>query len=327
MLSKIILPISSFLSLLTPVCSQGLPIELTVFAAMMSENSCRPPTLPITNQDEPEPEAVYLDEAIRVMSFNIRSDDDPGFPWANRKARVASMIRFHKADLIGLQEPCQKQLDDLSHALSEYQCFTGASLGENTRVHDPIFFRKSLFQMVSSGYFFLSPTPDLPSKGWNAKFPRAVSWVKLSNRKTGKEFYFFNTHFDYHSREARDESAHLLKKKIIEIAGTSAVIVAGDFNLFPDLGGKDTYKILTDQDTRLSLSDAQSIASFPHHGPTGTWSGFKEAGQPGIKPDYIFVSSLVKVYFHGVLGDSFDGQFPSDHLPVVADLIILQEII
>jgi len=256
-----------------------------------------------------EPKVIQFEEAMRVMSFNILSDDDSVHAWDQRKSSVISMIRFHRADLIGLQEASRSQIQDLMGALPEYGVYEG--------LYNPILFRKSWFELVSSGSFFLSPTPNQSSIGWDAKFPRTVCWIKLLDKKRGGEFVFFNTHFDYHGPIARNESVHILEQKIPEIGGKCPFVIAGDFNLFPDLGGQKTYQLLT-----ASFADAQKLAQFPHHGPTGTWSGFKEAGQPGIKPDCIFVGPGIEVYLHGILSDTFDGEFPSDHLPVVADLRI-----
>ncbi len=325
MFSKILLALSPIVSAMAPVCSSSLPPNLTVFASMMNKDSLRNLEIPESEGKKVDPESIAYDQAVRVMSFNIRSDDNlqPDensiLKWADRKKRVASMIRFHRADLIGLQEPCRTQLDDLKKELLEYRCFDGVEIGT---VHDSIFFRKSRFDLIDSGTFFLSQTPEIPSIGWDAKFVRAASWVKLLDKKTKKQFYFFNTHFDYHSRTARDESARLLRKQVAALAGRSPFVVTGDFNFFPALGGKETYDLLIGPSDTRAFVDAQTVALFPHHGPTGTWSGFKEPGQPGIKPDCIFVAPEVEVYLHGVLSDTFDGQFPSDHLPVVSDIRI-----
>lgn len=308
MFYKVFLATIPFLSTLAPVCSTTLPANLTVFASMMSENPYRPKN-DSHSGSAVETKEIHFDEAIRVMSFNVLADDNQEHPWEQRKKSVASMIRFHHADLIGLQEPSREQLVDLGQMLPEYESFAG--------IHNPIFFRKSRFQLMDSGSFYLSLTPNQPSLGWDAKFPRTLSWVRLLDKKMGQELFFFNTHFDYHGLSARTQSAHLLKQKVSEIATNKPFIIAGDFNLFPDLEGESTYQILTE-----TFSDAIESTQFPHHGPTGTWSGFKEAGQPGIRPDCIFVSPNVEVYLHGILSDTFDGHFPSDHLPVVADLAI-----
>ncbi len=262
------------------------------------------------------------------MSFNISCEIyDTENGWEHRRNSIASMLRFHRVDLAGLQEPLKQQLDDLEDLLCEFERYgVGLEDGLEAGSFNAILFRKSRFELLNAETFYLSPTPDEPGLGWDARFPRGTSWVHLKDRKTGKPFYFFNTHFDYHSRLARDESAFLLREKIEEIANGTPFIVAGDFNLFPELGGDETYSLLTDRVQPfpgMPLTDAGTVSLFPHHGPTGTWSGYKEAGQPGIKPDYIFIDSQVTVYLHGVLSDSFDGRFPSDHLPVIADLSLL----
>lgn len=277
----------------------------------MKDNPYRPPDQSASNTSTIEPKEFHFDETIRVMSFNILSDIDQEHEWEKRQSAVVSMIRFHHADLIGIQEPSESQVKDLLASLPEFEILPG--------IFNPIIYRKSRFEYISSGSFYLSHTPNEPSLGWDARFPRATSWVKLKDQKSDREFIFFNTHFDYHGKNARDESAKLLQAKVQEIAKASPFIIAGDFNLFPNLGGEETYQILTS-----SFRDAQGSSQFPHHGPTGTWSGFKEAGQPGVKPDCIFVGPMIEVYLHGVLSDTFDGEFPSDHLPVVADLLICQ---
>lgn len=262
-----------------------------------------------------------MSRSLRVMSFNVRWDEkkEEVPKWSIRKLQVASMIRFHRVDVVGLQESLFSQLIDLQQILSDYEYF--GHKYHQTDLDNPILFRRGRFCKLQGSYFYLSPTPDVPSRGWNAKFLRSVTWLKLKDKKTQKTFFIFNTHFDYHSFIARNQSAILLKKKIAAITEGFPFLVTGDFNLFPELGGEDTYRILTNQRSERPLLDAQSVAKFPHHGPTGTWSGFKEAGQPGIKPDYIFVDNHTKVLSHGILADSFDGCYPSDHLPVVADIL------
>jgi endonuclease/exonuclease/phosphatase family metal-dependent hydrolase len=266
------------------------------------------------------------DDNMRIMSFNIKWEDgdEADNSWEKRREKVASMIRFHHMDIIGLQEPILSQLDDLEQLLPEYKWVGVATFdGEKDGPFDAILFRKSRFTLIEYDFFFLSETPDMPSKGWGAKYPRAVIWAKFKDNKNIKDFYFFNTHFDYHSQEARDHSALLLKEKIALIAKEEPYIVVGDFNLFPELGGEKTYNLLTVDNVGKKLIDAQKATLLPHHGPTGSWSGFKEAGQPGVKPDYIFVGEKTLIISHGILADTFDGTFPSDHLPVVAELEIL----
>lgn len=298
MISKLLSLINPFPSLIAPVSSAALNANITGNPYKVFE---LPP------KKESDRLADPFDEVIRVMSFNILSDNHTDHAWEQRKMAVISMIRFHRADLIGLQEASRTQIQDLASGLPEYEIFEG--------IFNPILYRKSRFEKIKTGAFYLSSTPDLPSVGWDASFPRSVSWIQLKDKKGETSFYLFNTHFDYHGANAREQSAHVLKRKIAEIALRTPFVITGDFNLFPELSGQKTYDVLTE-----TFKDAFCAAHFPHHGPTGTWSGFKEAGQPGIKPDCIFVGPGVEVHLHGILSDTFDGKFPSDHLPVVADL-------
>lgn len=268
-----------------------------------------------------------IEEIVRIMSFNIRWDDQSKCEnaWESRKECVSSIIRFHRADLIGLQEPIYEQILDLQKDLPEYHWYgIGLEDGRLKGHFDPILYKKNRFDLLDSGSFFLSTTPDIPSIGWDAMFKRGVTWLKLKDLFTDKVFYFFNTHFDYHGSIAREKSAFLLRQKIAEISTDFHFLVVGDFNLFPKLGGKKIHNLLTmDQNLFRKMRDAQNVSETPHHGPTGSWSGFKEPGQPGIKPDCILVGPDARVMSHAILPDTFDyNRFPSDHLPIVSDIVL-----
>jgi endonuclease/exonuclease/phosphatase family metal-dependent hydrolase len=170
----------------------------------------------------------------------------------------------------------------------------------------------------------LSENPEKPGKGWDAACNRVVTWGKFKDNKTGNVFYHFNTHFDHQGQVARAESAKLLLQKVDEISDVSNVIVTGDFNAGPNSA---PYKILTDnknKETGIKLVDAKMASASPHHGPGGTFTGFKLSNLiHNVQPiDYIFVTNNIKVLRHGTLSDTFNGRFPSDHFPVLAEVII-----
>ena len=70
------------------------------------------------------------------------------------------------------------------------------------------------------------------------------------------------------------------------------------------------------------MSDAKSLSLQPPHGPEGTVSKFQFPGIPGSRIDYIFVKHKVSVLSYATLSDSWSGRFPSDHLPVIAEVNI-----
>jgi endonuclease/exonuclease/phosphatase family metal-dependent hydrolase len=254
------------------------------------------------------------------MTFNIRYDNpnDGEDGWASRKAKVASMIRFHRADVVGLQEALRNQIDDLAAALPQLDWFGEGRSSARDGEHCAVLFRRDRLEVLAESTFWLSDTPEIAgSKGWDAALPRIVTWGKLRDRRSGAVLHVFNTHFDHLGAVARVEGAGVLLRKVAEIAGRDGpVVVTGDLNTTPD---SEPYRVLTTGDG--ALVDALAASSCPHHGPTASWNGFK-AIQPGRRIDFILVRPGVHVLLHGILSDTFDGRFPSDHLPVVAEIAL-----
>lgn len=261
------------------------------------------------------------------MSFNIRVNvqSDSLNAWPYRKEIAASMIRFYHADIIGIQEALFEQVEDLAERLPNYYWFgVGRDDGDDKGEFMAIFYLKKRFKVLNNSTFWLSQNPEIPGKGWDAVCNRIVTWGKFKDNRTGKIFYHFNTHFDHKGKIARKESAKLLLKYIKTIAGNSDVIVTGDFNSTPN---SVPYKILTQDlegERDLKLVDTKMVSYYPHQGPNGTFTGFKlsnliDNDQP---IDYIFINNKIKVLNHATLSDIFDGLFPSDHMPVLAEIII-----
>lgn len=154
---------------------------------------------------------TYGEKSLRVMTFNIRYNEprDGVNAWANRKTKVADVIRFHKADLIGVQEAQNNQLKDLEKLLPDFAwCGVGRTDGKEDGEYSAILYRKSRFKLLETKTFWLSETPEKAgSKGWDADFPRIVTWAKFQDKNTKKTFYHFNTHFDHIGAKARTESS------------------------------------------------------------------------------------------------------------------------
>lgn len=260
--------------------------------------------------------------ALRVMTFNIRYNEprDGVNAWENRKTKVADVIRFHKADLIGVQEALLGQLKDLETLLPDFAwCGVGRE-GENKGEFSAILYRKSRFKLLETNTFWLSETPDkIGSKGWDANLPRIVTWAKFKDNRTKKTFYQFNTHFDHIGKQARTESSKLLLAQIPKIAGKSLFVVTGDFNAQEET---NVYRILTGKEEagNFKLIDARYVSINGHFGGNSTWNAFKEL-EPNRRIDYVFVGEGTKVLEHGVLSDRWDGLWASDHLPVLAEIV------
>ncbi len=252
------------------------------------------------------------------MTFNIRLNlsSDRENAWPHRKEAVASMIRFHGADLVGVQEALPEQLEDLDARLPHFGRFGVGRAADRRGEASAIFYRKSRFEVLRQDTFWLSETPGVAgSKGWDAAYERIVTWGELRDRRTGAVFFHFNTHLDHVGVVARREGTRLLLRKIAEIAGErTPVVLTGDFNAPPD---SEPYRLVVAN----GFEDSFARSRCPHHGPTSTWNGFT-AIEPGRRIDFIFVRDVAAVLQHAVLSDTFDGRFPSDHLPVIAEMRI-----
>jgi endonuclease/exonuclease/phosphatase family metal-dependent hydrolase len=257
---------------------------------------------------------------VRVMTFNIRYDEpqDKENAWPNRKELVAGMIRFHHADLVGVQEALARQLKDLEKLLPDYSWVgVGRSDGKAAGEFSAILYRRGRFKHLESSTFWLSETPQVPGAGWDAALPRIVTWARFQDLQTRKIFYHFNTHFDHRGVRARDESAKLLVDRTAQLARNLPAVVTGDFNFTESSEG---YRTLTGSRDRV-LRDARYASESGHHGPTSTFNEFK-ALIPDKKIDFVFVKGNIRVLQHGVLSDTWDGRFASDHFPVLAEIVL-----
>ncbi|MGD9562879.1 MAG: endonuclease/exonuclease/phosphatase family protein [Pyrinomonadaceae bacterium] len=255
---------------------------------------------------------------IRVMSFNIRYNEprDGINAWPNRKQKVADVIRFHKADLVGVQEAQIGQLEDLEKLLPDFAwCGVGRTDGKRDGEFSAILYKKERFKLLECKTFWLSETPETPgSKGWDSAFPRIVTWAKFRDQRSKKTFFHFNTHFDHVGEKARFESSKMIIGRIRDASDGAQSILTGDLNVTEDT---QAYKTLAAPES--GLKDARYISQNGHFGGTSTFNAFKEM-QPARKIDYIFVTSGIAVIEHGVLSDNWDGLWASDHLPVLAEI-------
>lgn len=267
--------------------------------------------------------AIESAAPLRVMTFNIRYDN-PGDginAWPNRRDWVASLVRFHGADIVGVQEALAPMLADLDARLSGFaRVGVGRADGKSAGEYSAILYRRDRLAILDSGTFWLSPTPTVAgSKGWDAAIERIATWARFQDRQTGCRFLHLNTHFDHVGEQARQESARLIRRELVTLGKGWPTIVTGDLNSDPRSGA---YRVLTRDtlaDGGAPLRDAFEVSESGHYGPTSTWTAFR-AIEPGRRIDYVMVSSPVVVRSHGILPDSWDGRFPSDHLPVIAAL-------
>jgi endonuclease/exonuclease/phosphatase family metal-dependent hydrolase len=260
-------------------------------------------------------------EPLRVMSFNIRTSTifDLFNTWGLRKELLVTTIRDFKPDLLGTQECQHQQARYLRQQLDEYAFVgVGRSDGQTAGEMMGIFYRKSRFEKLDHGHFWLSTRPQHPgSKSWGSLFPRMVTWVRLRPSHGGEPIFFFNTHFSAFNSDARIHSATLLRDRIAKIAGHSPIIVTGDFNA--DAGARPHQLLLESEAIAgRSLTDTFAALAEEKRSP-GTIHGF-DGRADGRRIDWILTSRDFDPLSAGIDRRHTGGRYPSDHFPVTATL-------
>lgn len=275
---------------------------------------------------------VQRDQKIRIVSYNMLFNlYDHNLPethrWPQRQQRVIDLIKDMQPDLIGAQELYQVQKEDLMAQISdEYEFYSKpAADGEL----NGIFYRKSRFEVLEQQVWSMTETPEIPSS-------ETLTMLKLKDLITEKVFAVFNTHLAFSKIDKRIAQAHFIAAHVETYANDLPVLLTGDFNTFParqDLekmpffDGDYVHRILT----KGYLRDARELSLLGHIGPISTFTNdpkdiqpFQGLGTPGVFLDHIYATSKVTVLLHAVQPGKVDGEFPSDHMPIIVDFILVE---
>jgi len=257
--------------------------------------------------------AGYAQKPMNVITYNIRynTPSDNENAWPRRRGDVIRVLKTHKADIFSVQEALYDQIMDLKDGMKGFEYVgVGRDDGNVNGEFSAIYYNSGRYTLLEDGTFWLSKTPKIPSKSWDAVLNRVCTWARFRENETFHTFYVFNTHFDHEGSVARKKSAELILKKITEIVDRKdPVLLCGDFNLTQD----EKPLVLIQQ----KLKDSRHVSINAPKGPVGTFNGFDFHSTLENRIDYIFVNKLVDVINYSVLNDSREGRYPSDHLPVL----------
>ena len=260
-----------------------------------------------------------MTEPLTIMTYNIRygtANDGPDH-WTARRDHLFEIIRREDADLVGLQEALDFQIDEIIKAAPMYAVVgVGRDDGARKGEYSAILFRKDRLQVAETGTFWFSDTPAVvASKSWGNNITRICTWARFIDRD-GRGFWHFNLHLDHQSQPSRERGTVLLRERITARAvKTEPVIVTGDFNV-----GEGNPAILTM--TGAAAGPAPFIDTFrvvhPREQEVGTGNAFKFGNTRGDKIDYVLVQPGTEVLRAEILRDSRANRYPSDHFPVIA---------
>ncbi|MBE8721198.1 endonuclease/exonuclease/phosphatase family protein [Sphingobacterium pedocola] len=251
-------------------------------------------------------------------SYNLRlitANDQGILSWDNRKQWVKKIIQDHDFDILGTQEGVLAQINDITAHSSYAYVGVGRDNGTTQGETCAILYKQEKYTVESSGTFWLSQTPDVPSYGWDANIRRICTWVKFKDKATGTLFFVFNAHYDHQGAVAKLESSKLIIAQIKLIAGNLPVVMTGDLNALPN-----SEPIAALLQSNL-LWDAKVISKTAAQGPEGTSYGYDLSKEPTGRIDHVLVSKTIDVQAFKIIDDDFKtGNIASDHLPVYVQL-------
>ena len=253
-------------------------------------------------------------EGLKVMSYNIRygSAEDGTNSWKYRWPATVEMLNEVKPDVFGVQEALDFQVEFVSEMVRDYKGYgVGREDGKHDGEHMAIFWNKKTVKMMKSGTFWLSETPEKPSMGWDAACYRTATWALMKDKKTGKKFYFVNTHLDHEGEEAQKNGLKLIVDRIASINPEGyPMVLTGDFNIIPENPGLVALdKIMTSTRKIAKKTDSK-----------GTFNGWRKDRQ-GPVIDYIYVSGFSEVSEYETITKEFAKKsFISDHYPIMSVL-------
>lgn len=250
------------------------------------------------------------EDTLRIMSFNIRCTNVGRDTWEDRIGIVTDTMVNSKADSIGVQEATPEWMATLKETLTDYD-YVGVARddGKNQGEYSAVFYLKDKYNLVDSGNFWLSETPEKPSLGWDAACIRICTWAVLENKETKEQYVHVNSHFDHEGIKAREESVKMILAHIEEYKDLPVVFTA-DMNV---VEGSDNYVQFTKvlHDTKYQAKDTMDYL---------TYHDTKPSKYEDEIIDYVMVNDNFNALTYKVVTAGVDERYVSDHFPVYADL-------
>ena len=284
------------------------------------------------------------ESTAKVMSYNVFwniNNTETGI--ANRTAKVAGVISNAKADILMLQE-VSSGVNGWANLLKNYAPQMGYSYYGYTHKADldfnaaaqsqtgnegeltPILWKTEKYDLVDSGHFWASSTPDVPgSESWTAygKYPRCINWVVLKDKQTKEQILVVSYHaipdkedVPVTNEEGRNKTAELIVEKVSEISekyDNLAIVMGGDWNMQRSHTAYATISGNGYVDAQKQAADTTTQGSY------NAWN--REPSKFGFG-DYLFMNSDVTATKYEVVND-YDldaAKYLSDHSPIVAEI-------
>lgn len=268
---------------------------------------------------------------FRVMTFNVNGSTYGEGPhgWEQRAMLNVQTILRYQPDLIGFQELQSKNLETYQESLTGYNHVIGNNYGDVEPTEwTSIFWKADRFELIESGEFWFSTTPDVRSVGWDVEYPMGATWVMLRRRDSDTQLLHLNTHLDDESSLSRIEASALIIERLLARQKDQVpVVVTGDFNCNPwstpyrrflEAGFVDSFR-------SAGHGDAADTSTF--HGFRGRdYFALEWGGETFWRIDWVLArggEQPLQTTSCTIVHDAEPPLYPSDHYPVVAEFQLL----
>lgn len=272
------------------------------------------------------------EQKLRIMTYNMLYNAKeaekrllPKHRWELRKHRLLEYLSYAQADIIGSQELQTDQVQEVMSVLGPTYCYFGEKTRQNEGRSDTnaIFYKKERLELLSA--------KTIPYN--DDEYENAFTYCTFRDKLSDKKIVILNTKLSFSDPNRRLSEAIQLNQFASSFSDKIPMIVLGDFNIFPFFFHKkniyfDEKHIVQAIEGKL-LKDSRSNFLFGHFGPCYSinnsilsFKPFAGAQLPGFVPDRIFVNNSVNILLYSIDPTKVDGEFPSDHFPIVVDVVL-----
>ena len=255
-------------------------------------------------------------DEIKIMSFNVRTkttETDATNNWDNRKEACVAVIKDHQPTVIGFQEAkYSTQWVYLKEQLAaDYEGYgvnrdTGKESGTGETMG--ILYNKNVIEKIDGGTFWLSETPDVPSKGFGASYSRNATWGIFKHKPSGVTFYYINTHLDHQVANAQIEGMKLISQHFEAKKDIYPLFLTGDLNIKSNNVALDILESY--------MYNAREVAPSTLTDYYTTYNGYVTNKSSII--DHIYCSDYLNVVEYHTINEDYGVPFVSDHYPIYA---------
>lgn len=261
--------------------------------------------LPLCGCEQQPPTA-----SLRVMSWNILNPSWGGLPVSMRCEAMFDTLVSAAPDIAGIQEASSSWHEAFAELPAPYAMLCDKTDGGKDTM-TMFLYNTDTLTVVESGIEDIDPSSDI----------RVVSWAVMESIDSGARFLITNTHPD--SREAeclRHTERYLTIARQLSAEWGLPALAVGDFNA---LESSAAYALsIADGFTDCKYADGVELVKDIDSYLQGDYGGFVTTGK-GSRDHIFFKGTVTPTRFETLYGDTV--QSVSDHLPVIADVTVINQ--